>query len=179
MDFPDGYRLIEGNYFKLETRSGPYFINDAGVATPMASSGGGGGAVTIVDGGSVALGARNDTAATSDTGTFSLISLFKRAMGYWKTLAGVFTTVTITSAQTNATGANWTAFASLACTQLDIVNNNAAAIEYRRGAAGTAMPIPPFSARIVQGITNANQIDVRRVDQSNTQLTVQAEGYAA
>jgi hypothetical protein len=34
-----------------------------------------------------ALGAQADSAATTDTGTFSLIALFKRAMGYWSTIA--------------------------------------------------------------------------------------------
>lgn len=37
-------------------------------------------AATIIDGGDVALGARADAAATTDTGTFSLIALFKRML---------------------------------------------------------------------------------------------------
>ncbi len=47
-----------------------------------ANSGGGssGGAVTIVDGGDVTQGAKADSAATSDTGPFSLIALFKRLL---------------------------------------------------------------------------------------------------
>lgn len=36
--------------------------------------------VTIVDGGSVSLGAKADSSATSDNGSFSLISLFKRLL---------------------------------------------------------------------------------------------------
>ena len=37
--------------------------------------------VTVADGASVSLGARGDAAATTDTGTFSLIALIKRLLG--------------------------------------------------------------------------------------------------
>lgn len=47
---------------------------------------GGGGAVTVADGADAALGAKADAAATSDSGTFSLIALAKRALGNWTTL---------------------------------------------------------------------------------------------
>jgi hypothetical protein len=50
--------------------------------------GGGGGATTIADGADVAQGARADAAATSDTGTFSIVSLIKRGLGNWTTLLG-------------------------------------------------------------------------------------------
>lgn len=82
---------------------------------------------------------------------------------------------TILSLTTAATGTNWTAFASTTCQSLDIVNTSSVAIEYRRGAAGNAMTILSGSSRLVVGITNANQIDVRRVDTSNTQITIPAE----
>ena len=48
--------------------------------TRQTVSSGGGGAVTIADGDDVALGAKADASATTDTGTFSLISLFKRLL---------------------------------------------------------------------------------------------------
>jgi len=82
---------------------------------------------------------------------------------------------TILSLTTAATGANYTAFSSQTCQSLDIVNTSSVAIEYRRGAAGNSMIILNGSSRLVVGITNANQIDVRRVDQSNTQITIPAE----
>lgn len=56
---------------------------------PYSAHGGGGGghgAVTIADGADVAQGARADAAATSDTGTFSIVSLVKRGLGNWTTL---------------------------------------------------------------------------------------------
>jgi hypothetical protein len=48
--------------------------------TSGTGGGGGGGAVTVADGADVALGAKADAAATTDTGTFSLIALFKRLL---------------------------------------------------------------------------------------------------
>ena len=82
---------------------------------------------------------------------------------------------TIMSLTTAATGANYTAFSSQTCNSLDIVNTSSVAIEYRRGATGSSMTILSGSSRLVVGISNANQIDVRRVDQSNTQITIPAE----
>ena len=82
---------------------------------------------------------------------------------------------TIMSLTTAATGTNYTAFSSQTCNSLDIVNTSSVAIEYRRGATGSSMTILSGSSRLVVGISNANQIDVRRVDQSNTQITIPAE----
>lgn len=85
---------------------------------------------------------------------------------------------TILSAQTAATGTNWTAFASQACTVLDLQNFTGTAIEYRRGGAGTAFRIPDGGQRRIVGIANADEISVRRVDTSNTQVTVAAEALS-
>jgi hypothetical protein len=90
--------------------------------------------------------------------------------------AGASTILALTTA---ATGTNFTAFSDAACIALDIVNNTGVTIEYRRGGAGVAMQIPPDAARMVIGITNANQISVRRTDTSNTQVTIQAEAFTA
>lgn len=81
----------------------------------------------------------------------------------------------ILTVQTAAIGTNWTAFGSQACAALDIVNETGTVIEYRRDGAGSAMPIGISVSRLVTGITNANQISVRRRDTSNTQVTVTAE----
>lgn len=82
---------------------------------------------------------------------------------------------TIMSLTTAAIGTNYTAFSSQVCNSLDIVNTSSVAIEYRRGATGNSMTILSGSSRLVVGISNANQIDVRRVDTSNTQITIPAE----
>ena len=84
----------------------------------------------------------------------------------------------VMTAQTQATGTNWTTFAAQACDALDLVNNTGTSIEYRRNGAGSAMVLADKSARLIVGITNANQIQVRRVDTSNTQVTVQAEALS-
>ncbi|MEN9885468.1 MAG: Erwinia phage phiEaP-8 [Pseudomonadota bacterium] len=142
------------------------------------------------------LGLTTDAAATTDTGTFSLIALVKRSLTNWTTLLGripasvsgrvpvnssIPTTGsgTILQLQTSTTGSTYVAFQAQACVALDIVNNTGVTIEYRRGATGTAMQIPNGAARMVIGITNANQIDVRRTDTSNTQVTLQAEAFTA
>jgi len=90
----------------------------------------------------------------------------------------LFATGGITSAQTQAVGTGWTTFASQACVTMDIVNYTGVDIEYRRGGAGSTMRVLNNSARTIDGITNANQIGVRRVDQSNTQVTVAGEWLA-
>lgn len=86
---------------------------------------------------------------------------------------------TILALTTPNPGTGWMAFTAQACVALDIVNNSGVTIEYRRNAAGTAMQIPTGAARMIIGITNANQIEVRRTDTSNTTVTLQAEAFTA
>lgn len=144
-----------------------------------------------------AIGAQNNTAAAADgTGDYSIISALKRGLLNWATLLARIpalvsnrlpvmssipsvTSATNLSVTTAATGATYTSFSSQACTALDIVNNSGTTIEYRRGGAGVAVQIPTGAARMVIGITNANQIDVRRTDTSNAQVTVTAEAFVA
>lgn len=86
---------------------------------------------------------------------------------------------TILTLTTAATGTNWTAFGSSACNALDLTNSTSVAIEYRRGGAGNGMQVLSGASRLIVGITNANEIEVRRVDTSNTQVTIQAEALVA
>jgi hypothetical protein len=76
--------------------------------------------------------------------------------------------------QTAATGTNWTAFASQACRQLTVSNQTGTTIEFRQGGSGVGFQIPDGAFFTFFGLTNANQIDARRVDTSNTQVTVTA-----
>lgn len=141
-----------------------------------------------------ALGAPADAPATSDTGTFGLIALIKRGLQNWTTLLAripalvgnrmpvqnsvpTAATGAILALTTNATGTTFTAFSASACIALDIVNNTGTTIEYRRGGTGTALQIPTGSARLVVGITNADQVGVRRTDTSNVQVSLQAEAF--
>lgn len=77
------------------------------------------------------------------------------------------------SVQTAATGANWTVIGAQACKQLTLVNNTGTKIEFRQGGAGVGVVVFDQSGFTIYGITNANQIEIRRVDQANTQVTVQ------
>ena len=91
------------------------------------------------------------------------------------------TTVTIVSLQTNATGTTYNAFASQACEQLDIVNTASGAVdlEVRRGGSGNTIIVPGGSSRMFIGITNASDLQVRRRDVSNTQVTFTSEAIKA
>lgn len=194
------------------------------------------------------LGAISDAAATTDTGSFSVISLFKRALQNWTTLLSRIPTlgqknmagstpVVISSDQsavpvsgpltneqlresplplptgsatsarqdlilqelqlkadlteiqpvipsmtnggnlmvtTNATGTTFNAFASQACKQLNISNQTGTTIEVRQDGAGVGFQIPTGAFYTFFGITNANKLEIRRVDTSNTQVTVTA-----
>lgn len=87
-------------------------------------------------------------------------------------------TVTTLSVSTAVVGTNYTAFASTPCSFLDVVNNTGTTIEFRRNGAGTPFPIFTGTSKRIAGITNASQIGVRRVDVSNTPVTVVAEALA-
>ncbi|ANJ65283.1 hypothetical protein REXELLA_55 [Erwinia phage vB_EamP_Rexella] len=90
-----------------------------------------------------------------------------------------YSAVTILSVATSASaGATATVFGAQACTGLDIVNSSNVDIEYQRGGAGQFMTISAGTSRLVTGITNANQIGVRRVDQVATAVTIKAEAFA-
>ena len=87
------------------------------------------------------------------------------------------TAVTIVSLTTNATGATFVAFGSQACEQLDLVNTAPAAVdlEVRRGGTGNTITVPAGSSRMFVGLANASDLQARRLDQSNVQVTFTAE----
>lgn len=91
--------------------------------------------------------------------------------------APVVASATVVSLQTNAAGATFNAFASQGCTALDLVNTAPGAVdlEVRRGGAGSTIIVPAGSSRLFVGITNASDLQVRRQDTSNTQVTFTAE----
>lgn len=79
------------------------------------------------------------------------------------------------SIQTNATGATWQQLSDQACSELTLINNTGTAIEVRRGGAGTGLQIPDGTFWTFEGLENAEDLEVRRVDQSNTQVTLYYE----
>lgn len=56
------------------------------VSTGSGGGGGGGGEVTIADGADITQGAKSQTAATNDSGSWSIVQLIKRGLGNWATL---------------------------------------------------------------------------------------------
>lgn len=84
----------------------------------------------------------------------------------------------IISVDTSATGATWVPLTTSSGRSVELVNVTGTTIEYRRGAAGVAMPILDTASRLVIGIANANEIQVRRKDVSNTPVTVYGEVFA-
>ncbi len=82
------------------------------------------------------------------------------------------------SLQTNATGTTYTAFGSQLCKQLTVSNQTGTRMEFRQGASGVAFQVPDGAFYTFFGLTNANQIDARRFDTSNTQVTLTARWEA-
>lgn len=87
--------------------------------------------------------------------------------------------VTIATKQTSAVGATWVTLTAKPCDAVEIVNTTGTptAIEYSRDGGTTAITIPANMARYIGGISDASQISIRRVDLSNTQVTVAYETY--
>lgn len=76
------------------------------------------------------------------------------------------------SAQTNATGTTYNALTAQACSQVTFLNNTGTAIGVTVGGTGVEVPVFDQSYYTFYGITDASQLRVRRVDTSNTQVTV-------
>jgi hypothetical protein len=80
-----------------------------------------------------------------------------------------------TSVQTAATGTNYATFPDLPAHQVTVVNDTGTDIEVRQDGTGVALPIASGAAPFTfYGLSNANQLGVRRKDTSNTQVTVKA-----
>jgi hypothetical protein len=78
------------------------------------------------------------------------------------------------SVTTAATGTNWTAYAAQALKQLTVSNQTGVNIEFRQGGAGVGFIVPTGAFYTFFGLTNANQLEARRVDISNTQVSITA-----
>ncbi|HYX00873.1 MAG TPA: hypothetical protein VE963_02225 [Reyranella sp.] len=74
--------------------------------------------------------------------------------------------------QTAATGANYTQLGAQRCSQVSIMNNAGTAIGVRQDGAGAEVPVFDQSYFTFFGLGDASQLSVRRVDQSNAQVTV-------
>ncbi|WP_374495337.1 hypothetical protein [Zoogloea sp.] len=154
------------------------------------------------------LGAPADGAAAGDTSAVGIIALLKRSLQRWTTLldrlpgslgtktaaaslpvvlasdqAAVATVPQLVSgghvsAQTAVSGTGYTAFGAQACKQLTILNGTGVDIGVTVGGAGVEVPVLAGTYYTFFGLTNANQLSVRRVDASTTQVTVPARWEA-
>ena len=88
-----GTPTVSGPLTDVQLRATAVPVSVSGVATAANQATGN----TSLNNLDVDLGAQADAAATTDTGTFSLISLFKRQLGNWTTLLGRVPSLTVTS----------------------------------------------------------------------------------
>lgn len=138
------------------------------------------------------LGSTSDTAALSDTGTFSLIALVKRALQNWTTLLSkipnqVSGRIPVlpsmggggnTFVTTSTTGTNWVTYPAQACKQLTLSNQSGATVEVRQDGAGVSLHIPTGVFYTFFGINDASQLSLKRVDSSNTPAYISARWEA-
>ena len=73
--------------------------------------------------------------------------------------------------QTSASGATWVTLGAAACDLVTLINNTGTDLEVRRGGAGVGIPVLDGNAWPFRGLTDASNLSVRRLDQSNTQVT--------
>lgn len=78
------------------------------------------------------------------------------------------------SVSTAANGTDFVVFTARACAQLTVVNDSDVVFEVRQGGAGVACPVLSQSSFTFFGISNANQLSVRRKDTGTEPLTVYA-----
>lgn len=79
---------------------------------------------------------------------------------------------------TAGTGTTWTALAAQTCKQVTIANNTGTAVEVRQDAGGVGFPVFDATYYTFYGLSDASQIQIRRVDTSNTQVVVNARWEA-
>ncbi|AXF51432.1 hypothetical protein PQA73_gp04 [Erwinia phage Pavtok] len=88
-----------------------------------------------------------------------------------------FATVTGQNINTAANGTDYVAFPNVAAEMLDITNDTGVDLEYRRTASANTFPILAGQSRLITGITNTNQISIRRADVGTAQVKVKGEAF--
>ena len=77
------------------------------------------------------------------------------------------------SVTTSSAGTGWETLTGISCDSVLIDNDTSYQIEIRKNTGNmVSKTIEPSSVFRVQAIANTNEIDVRRVDQSTTQLSM-------
>ena len=141
----------------------------------------GGAFVIMVDtnGNPVAAASTDLTPLTTRYGDVSTNPVANTVLGRLKDITNAiyapkYTTVTITNLTTSSA---FTAFGSLACELLTVINDTGTDLEFRRNGAGSSMVILTGQTYQISGITNTNQISFKRKDSATTQVLVRAEAF--
>jgi hypothetical protein len=82
------------------------------------------------------------------------------------------------SLQTANPGTSYALFGSQACKQLTISNQTGFLIQVQQGGSGVGFEVPAGAVVPFFGLTNANQLGIKRADNSNAQVTVTARWEA-
>jgi hypothetical protein len=78
------------------------------------------------------------------------------------------------SVTTLVVGTTYVAFSSQACKQLTISNDSGVSLEVQQGGSGVGFVVQDGTYYAFYGISNTNQLSVRRKDGNNTPVTVTA-----
>lgn len=77
------------------------------------------------------------------------------------------------SATTSTGGTGWTTLTGITCDSVNVVNDTNFDVEVRKNTGNMiAKTIEASSVYKIEGLSNTNEVDVRRVDQSTTQLSM-------
>jgi len=115
------------------------------------------------------IGALIDASWTG-SGAGSVIAILK---AIWDEISGGASgSAANDSVSTSAVGATYVALNTVAAERVSVINDTGVDLELRQGGSGVAIPVFAGSFFTFAGIANANELDVRRVDLSNTQVTV-------
>lgn len=131
-------------------------------------------------------GGRNKISAINDVDTSAYTAAQIRdllnyifAAGFGSTLSYMYRSQVNLHLTTSAMGATYVAFADTPnINGVDVVNSSGTALEFIIDGAGVSAYLPDNSGTWIGGITNANQISIRRVDVSNTPVTITARAIA-
>jgi hypothetical protein len=124
---------------------------------------------------------------TGDASAFNQTTQITLAGAANTALSGISAKLSASSAsfgsvQTSATGATYVSLTSASCIGVEIKNTRPTVsglaptnIEVRRGGSGATVCIAVGGADYFGGLTDASQLQIRRYDQSNTQVNVDYE----
>lgn len=118
---------------------------------------------------------KTDTEAAllaSDLETWRLerLALLNQLLGVGGQRASAFSTA---SAQTAATGTNWVALPSGACTAITARNRSGVSVHIRPINEAVSLTLADGDDLPLPCLANSNEWEIRRVDTSNTQVAIQ------